>query len=243
MRNVVASYAEEYSQASTKDAKSTIVSAVVDEIESHGSGFVKQQNGSWHCVTFSHAREKISQAFRDLLHNRYKSSIDTRRKARQAKKRQRGEEPSHRPAKKLHSISSNNNDDKGKNFPMEEFDANRRTSYLWLEGKEAMLDLDDDEMDWLSKPDEIFSIASAFPELCCSDTMVTQPEFGQRRDSHILPVLEDLEALEGNFFDDEPTNENQELFRGSIVMLQKIMPREFDSALSLVEPLALVQEV
>jgi hypothetical protein len=141
MRKVVEGHVEEYAQALTKDAKSTIVTRVVHEIQALGrGGFVKRHEaggggdllyppnsgtginvGCWYVVTFSHAREKISQAFRDLLHQRYKSSIDSRRAVRQQQaKRKELSTPSLfndtaagtietaarscRPAKKLHSL-------------------------------------------------------------------------------------------------------------------------------------------
>jgi hypothetical protein len=131
MRKIVADHVAEYSLAETRDAKSTIVTQVVREIERLGRGFVtKRQHadknvgdgpviaGRWNVVSSSHAREKITQAFRDLLQDRYKSSIDTRRALRQAKRKEEFGDVdddddgttkstgrySTRPAKRLHAV-------------------------------------------------------------------------------------------------------------------------------------------
>jgi hypothetical protein len=66
--------------------KSAVLNKVVDEVRlrsPHG-GFVKQDTeGVWHEVGDFLAREKTSQAFRDALHDRYKSSNVSKKKRRQ----------------------------------------------------------------------------------------------------------------------------------------------------------------
>lgn len=66
--------------------KSAVLTKVVEEVRlrSPYGGFVKQDaNGIWHEVGDFLAREKTSQAFRDALHDRYKSSNVSKKKRRQ----------------------------------------------------------------------------------------------------------------------------------------------------------------
>jgi hypothetical protein len=73
---------------------------------------VKQdtQTGGWYEVGRFLAREKISQVFRDILHDTYRSSTDSRRKIRQA----------HRAGQRQSSSSSRNNRGARPGIPGEE---------------------------------------------------------------------------------------------------------------------------
>lgn len=86
-RQRVLTFLDEYSLAKSKLDKSGVLSKVVDEVRQYSpiGGFVKQDtNGRWHEVGDFLAREKTSQAFRDALHDRYKSSNLSKKKRRQA---------------------------------------------------------------------------------------------------------------------------------------------------------------
>ena len=77
---------DEYSKAKSKLDKSGVLASVVDQIRalSPDGGFVKQnEEGRWFEVGDFLAREKTSQAFRDALHERYKSSNVAKKKKRQ----------------------------------------------------------------------------------------------------------------------------------------------------------------
>lgn len=109
MRRIVATLVEDYSRAITKDDKSRIVARVLEQVRAHGAGFVKQADtSSWYDVGDVHAREKISQAFRDLLHDQYKSSLDARRKLRQAKRKETMEDTSSSTRTEASDFESNN---------------------------------------------------------------------------------------------------------------------------------------
>ena len=85
-RQRVLTFLPEYSKARSKVDKSAVLSKVVEEVRlnSPSGGFVKQDsNGAWHEVGDFLAREKTSQAFRDALHERYKSSNISKKKRRQ----------------------------------------------------------------------------------------------------------------------------------------------------------------
>lgn len=76
---------DEYSRAKSKLDKSGVLNRVVAEVRraSPGGGFVKQdESGRWYEVGDFLAREKTSQAFRDALHERYKSSNVSKKKRR-----------------------------------------------------------------------------------------------------------------------------------------------------------------
>lgn len=80
---------KEYSRTKSKEEKSAIVTDLADAVRrsSPDGGFVKQDARGWYEVGSFLAREKISQAFRDVLHYRYKSSTNSRRRSRQAQKK------------------------------------------------------------------------------------------------------------------------------------------------------------
>jgi hypothetical protein len=78
---------DEYKRAKSKLDKSNVLSRVVDQVrhQSPSGGFVKQSatTGRWFEVGDFLAREKTSQAFRDALHDRYKSSNLAKKQRRQ----------------------------------------------------------------------------------------------------------------------------------------------------------------
>lgn len=77
---------DEYRKARSKLDKSKVLSDVVEQVRlnSPRGGFVKQDaSGRWHEVGDFLAREKTSQAFRDALHENYKSSNVAKKKRRQ----------------------------------------------------------------------------------------------------------------------------------------------------------------
>jgi hypothetical protein len=70
----------------TKLEKSYILSDVVEKVRTNSGigGFVKKnEDGRWYEVGDFLAREKTSQAFRDVLHDKYKSSNTSKKKRRQ----------------------------------------------------------------------------------------------------------------------------------------------------------------
>lgn len=87
LRDVVAGYLEQYSSANSKLEKSYILSDIVAKVrkDSPDGGFVKRcpETNRWYEVGDFLAREKTSQAFRDALHDKYKSSNSAKKKRRQ----------------------------------------------------------------------------------------------------------------------------------------------------------------
>lgn len=86
-RKIVARYINRYSQCVAKLEKTTILAEIVTHVRSlspHG-GFVKKdpESGRWYEVGDFLAREKTSQAFRDALHDQYRSSNAFKKKRRQ----------------------------------------------------------------------------------------------------------------------------------------------------------------
>ena len=85
-RQRVVAMLDEYANAKSKLDKSNVLSQVMDQVRraSPGGGFVKQdESDRWYEVGDFLAREKTSQAFRDALHERYKSSNISKKKRRQ----------------------------------------------------------------------------------------------------------------------------------------------------------------
>ncbi|KAL3941748.1 MAG: hypothetical protein SGARI_000494 [Bacillariaceae sp.] len=83
LRAYVDSFAKTYGMAKNKDQKSKIVSTIVNLIEEpQGGMFVKFEENTWWKVDEAYAREKIGNLFRDVLHDKYRSSS----KAKQARK-------------------------------------------------------------------------------------------------------------------------------------------------------------
>lgn len=100
---------DEYSQAKSKLDKSSVLSRVVDQVRQNSpkGGFVKQDSttGRWYEVGDFLAREKTSQAFRDALHDRYKSSNLSKKKRRQ-EEQAKASDTYHRIARSEYEISS-----------------------------------------------------------------------------------------------------------------------------------------
>jgi hypothetical protein len=88
LNELVRLYTKEYSSAKTKDEKSNIVSTIAAEVHrlSPNGGFVKRDEEGWYEVGAFLAREKISQVFRNILQDNYKSSTRMRRVVRQAQR-------------------------------------------------------------------------------------------------------------------------------------------------------------
>jgi hypothetical protein len=88
LNELVRHYTKEYSSAKTKDEKSNIVSTIAAEVHrlSPNGGFVKKDEEGWYEVGAFLAREKISQVFRNILQDNYKSSTRMRRVVRQAQR-------------------------------------------------------------------------------------------------------------------------------------------------------------
>lgn len=84
---VVSSRINDYAKADTKQEKSEIVHKLVAEIRDAG-GFIRQdeQTGRYFRVAEGEGRDKVSQALRDALKHKYKSSKDVKRTNRKAKR-------------------------------------------------------------------------------------------------------------------------------------------------------------
>lgn len=86
-RAIVQSFLPQYSKAVAKLEKSYILSDVVEQVRKNSGigGFIKKDpdSGRWYEVGDFLAREKTSQAFRDVLHDKYKSSNTAKKKRRQ----------------------------------------------------------------------------------------------------------------------------------------------------------------
>jgi len=86
-RAIVQSFLPQYSKAAAKLEKSYILSDVVEQVRKNSGegGFIKKDSdsGRWYEVGDFLAREKTSQAFRDVLHDKYKSSNTAKKKRRQ----------------------------------------------------------------------------------------------------------------------------------------------------------------
>ena len=95
-RKLVEKRLDEYSSAAAKLEKSYILSDIVCEVRrrSPNGGFVKKDSssGRWYEVGDFLAREKTSQAFRDALHDQYKSSNTAKKKRRQAEQAEKLEQ-------------------------------------------------------------------------------------------------------------------------------------------------------
>jgi hypothetical protein len=87
-RGIVAGYLDQYSKSTSKMEKSYILSDIVAKVRKsspNGGGFVKKcpETKRFYEVGCFLAREKTSQAFRDALHDQYKSSNSAKKKRRQ----------------------------------------------------------------------------------------------------------------------------------------------------------------
>lgn len=86
-RAIVQSFLPQYSKAVAKLEKSYILSDVVEQVRKNSGegGFIRKDpdTNRWYEVGDFLAREKTSQAFRDVLHDKYKSSNTAKKKRRQ----------------------------------------------------------------------------------------------------------------------------------------------------------------
>jgi len=98
LRKLIDANLKPYSEARTKIEKSSIVSAIIEEVRSlcQLGSFVKLENDVWWEVDDAFAREKIGCVFRDILHTHYRSST----KAKQARKKEASKKPSSGSKKK-----------------------------------------------------------------------------------------------------------------------------------------------
>ena len=101
LRSIVSSRLEEYSAATCKASKSSILMSIVTKLRTSTpkGGFIKEDPDSkqWYDVGDFLAREKISQAFRDALQGSYKSSQKNKKKRKQEGKAQCSSDETHAP--------------------------------------------------------------------------------------------------------------------------------------------------
>lgn len=87
LRALVKDMIKAYKSATSKAEKGYILSVIVDKIRSNAGigGFIKKdpKNDQWYDVGDFLAREKVSQAFRDALSDKYKSSTAYKKKRRE----------------------------------------------------------------------------------------------------------------------------------------------------------------
>ena len=104
---------KQYSAAKCKYEKSKIVSFIVSTVRKsslHG-GFVKSIDGAWFEVGDRHAKEKVGQTFRDLLHTKYSSSTKAKARVRLERRCQDGS--------KTENTTSRDSDSKPEPVPSE----------------------------------------------------------------------------------------------------------------------------
>ena len=84
-RRIIKERFRSYDNAPTKVDKSVIVLGILREIQdkSPDGGFIKKVDGQWYSVGDNSAREKIGQSLRDLLHTKYSSSTQAKRRKKQ----------------------------------------------------------------------------------------------------------------------------------------------------------------
>jgi len=84
-QSVIHKRAKQYSSAIEKRIKSKIVRNIIETIRNRSSngGFVKKGgDGRWRVVGLEQAREKVSQSLRDVLADRYRSSLSAKKRSR-----------------------------------------------------------------------------------------------------------------------------------------------------------------
>lgn len=96
LQSIVQSKVHEYVGAKSKMVKSSIVTNIfftIEEISRQEGGppFVRYDGRSYHTVSESAAREKITSTFRDSLHDRYKSSSKNKVAKRRLANKQKAE--------------------------------------------------------------------------------------------------------------------------------------------------------
>jgi hypothetical protein len=91
MREIAKTTLHKYSKATSKLAKSQIVTKVVSMIHMKcpdGGAFVRLVNGRWNEVCEHVAREKVGYLFRELLHEKYRSSTKSKMARRRCEQHQ-----------------------------------------------------------------------------------------------------------------------------------------------------------
>lgn len=79
-------YIAQYSQATSKQDKTRIISHIVKQVKSEsstGAGFVNKVDGRWYVVDELTTREKVSQGLRNILHCQYRSSQKSKKRRRE----------------------------------------------------------------------------------------------------------------------------------------------------------------
>jgi len=101
-RQIVKKYLEQYDNASNKNEKSKVVTAIIENVRIRGN-FVKQdaKTGSFMPVSNRLTREKVGQGLRDALHMKYKSSSKAKKRQRLAERKEQDD--------LVHEILSSNN--------------------------------------------------------------------------------------------------------------------------------------
>lgn len=89
-RRVVEHHIVAYNKASSRQEKSSVVSSIIDAVQSDGDFVRELPDGSWERVNNRMVREKCGQGLRDFLHRKYRSSTQ----AKQAKRKLNLEEES-----------------------------------------------------------------------------------------------------------------------------------------------------
>lgn len=89
-RMIVQQHLSKYAEATSKFEKTVIVSEIVEAIKesspNNNGGFVKKQDGQWFQCNEHLAREKVSQALRDMLAHKYSSSTKAKKMRRNVKR-------------------------------------------------------------------------------------------------------------------------------------------------------------
>ena len=107
LRGIATSFLQDYTNATTKQDKTVIVSRIVDMVRvacPKDAAFIKLVNGRWWSLNDFRAREKVGYVLRDLLHDKYRSSS----KAKVAKRRVQRQERKQAAATAAAAAASSN---------------------------------------------------------------------------------------------------------------------------------------
>ena len=78
---------QRYADATSKGEKTAVISQCIDDFRINGE-FVKKVGERWHRASEQLAREKVGQQMRNLLHQKYKSSLKAKKARRQVNESQ-----------------------------------------------------------------------------------------------------------------------------------------------------------